>query len=216
MKLIFIHGWAFDASFWGELSAFLPQYEQQRMDLGFFAESSAEDIIAEKSILVGHSLGFVRGLNLTKNWAGIIAINSFPNFVEQTNRVGCVAPLALRSMRQKLGVNAQKTLDDFYRLTGAIPPQKPSVPNINRLKEGLDELRDVKDSNLMTMQNKPNLILAASNDPLVPQAVTESFSTVTANILWHDDGGHLLPRNDPAWCASAITGFMQKNFGHHQ
>ncbi len=202
MKLVFIHGWGFDASFWDALSALLPQYPQQRIDLGFFGQPSGGIESSEPSILVGHSLGFVHGIQQRPDWSGWVAINSFVSFA------ACVPSFILHQMRKRFEADPENTLRDFYRLIGAM--QSADNPNAERLLEGLDELRDGDVGDTLAALNIPNLILAARHDPLVPVGASEDLAQY-GKILWHDNDGHILPQSDPVWCANAIRNFLKQH-----
>jgi pimeloyl-[acyl-carrier protein] methyl ester esterase len=208
MELIFIHGWGFDASFWDELAAQLPQFRQKRIDLGFFGETANEVDDAIPSILVGHSLGFVHGMRSRKNWAGWVAINGFAHFVATPTQAGCVPESSLREMKEKMTKDPPRTLARFYSSIGATPPVTAAAPRIERLHEALDELLAIDlDGALRSM---PGLALASRNDPLVPVAASEALAVPSARIQWHATGGHMLPQSAAPWCAEAIAGFVKE------
>ncbi|MDX2028830.1 MAG: alpha/beta hydrolase [Alphaproteobacteria bacterium] len=206
MELVFIHGWGFDARFWDAVSARLRQFPQQRVDLGFFGRAS--EPVHAPAVLVGHSLGFLHGLP-QRNWAGWIAINSFPRFVQTPGQEGCVPPAMLREMRMRLSANPAQTLQDFHAMIGS--PMPEGMPNAECLREGLDALRDgAVDEN--TACNIPGLVLASRKDPLVPVAASEKLGRMAQQGLWHEAGGHILPQSDPDWCAQAIENFVASFF----
>jgi pimeloyl-[acyl-carrier protein] methyl ester esterase len=212
MQLVFIHGWGFEARFWDALAALLPGYKYRRIDLGFFGEAADDIHDGAPSILVGHSLGFLYGINRYKNWAGWIAINSFSRFVATDSKAGCVNTAALRTMRKKLPNDPQDTLAEFYALIGATASPAKAAPRVERLCEGLDELRDSDIGGALAAAAKPGLALAARNDPLVPVAASEALQVPHARLYWHPDGGHLLPQSAAPWCAEKMTGFMKEHF----
>jgi pimeloyl-[acyl-carrier protein] methyl ester esterase len=47
-----------------------------------------------------------------------------------------------------------------------------------------------------------DLALCGRNDSLVPMAMSKA-SMPEGCIVWHD-GGHLLPLEDPGWCAAQL------------
>jgi pimeloyl-ACP methyl ester carboxylesterase len=213
MRLVFIHGWGFEAGFWDGLAGLLPQFRQRRVDLGFFGEPA--DFVEDEtpSLLVGHSLGFVHGMRSGAKWAGWVAINSFPRFVATDTEAGCVPAAALRGMRRNLMSDPQRTLYEFYSRIGATPPALTTAPQLERLRDGLDELRDADSGAARRASHKPGLVLAAQNDPLVPCATSEALVDSHAQIRWHADGGHMLPLNAAPWCAEAIMEFIKTHFG---
>ena len=117
MKLVFVHGWGFDARFWDELSARLSSYPQARYDFGFFgAPSSDLDALVaanEPAVLIGHSLGFVYGLQQALPWAGWIAVNGFARFTMSATETGCVAPAVLRDMQRRFKADSAANAGRF-------------------------------------------------------------------------------------------------------
>jgi len=148
VELVFLHGWGFDARFWDALASRLPQFRQTRIDLGFFEDGApalaqglgATPMPSGPTVLIGHSLGFAYGVKQPASFSGWIAINGFLRFVKTPERPGCVSPAALRTMRLLLKNDPTTCFHDFYALMGVPPPG--GTPNVERLREGLDELRD--------------------------------------------------------------------------
>jgi pimeloyl-[acyl-carrier protein] methyl ester esterase len=209
MQLVFIHGWAFDTHVWNALSPLLSKFPQKRIDLGYFGEATKKAADKEPSILVGHSLGFVHGINMRQDWAGWIAINSFSNFVISADGIGCVTPSTPRAMRKQMTGESEHTLDTFYKLIDT-PHPKLGTPNIKRLQHGLDELYDADIR--QALPGKPGLVLAAEADPLVPMKTSKALAVAGTQLHWHQIGTHMLPLTGPQWCATHITNFINKNF----
>jgi pimeloyl-[acyl-carrier protein] methyl ester esterase len=213
-ELVLIHGWAFDAHFWETLKALMPGFKLTSLDLGFFGEARTE--LAEKTqprILVGHSLGFAHGVKTYDDWDGWIAINGFARFIKTDAMIGCVEPTVLREMRQRLQSDADKTLQDFYRLIGAKPPQ--GTPNPQSLRRGLDELMECDVGDWLSSHKIPGLALAGKKDPLVPIFVSKELGKLArkGGLMLHEKAGHLLPQTEPVWCAQAIGNFANLYFG---
>jgi len=204
VELVFIHGWAFDARFWDALAPKLSQFAQSRVDLGFFG-AGTDFVPTENCVLVGHSLGFIHGVQLNAKWRSWIAINSFPRFVNSNEQPGCVTAAALRKMRMQLENDPPGALRDFYHLIGATSVAGTSDPAC--LHDGLDQLRDCDIEDKIKALSAPGLVLAARNDPLVPLAISERLGG-NARLKLHDTGGHLLPQADPDWCAREIAAFV--------
>jgi len=210
LELVFIHGWGFDACFWDSLAERLPQFGQHRVELGFFNENAATEIPeTHDKILIGHSLGFVHGIK-REGWKGWVAINSFGRFVKNDGD-GCVSAANLRDMRLRLQKNADETLRAFYQMLDAKP--HADTPNIERLRYGLDELRDSDVNDIVSSMNVPGLVLAGGNDPLVPQKISQKLGSYAEQFMLNQGGGHLLPQSAPDWCASMIVEFIAANFG---
>lgn len=211
MQLVFIHGWGFTPDFWNPLSELLPEFSQRRVDLGFYGRPSEGISSGEEAILIGHSLGFVHGIAENVNWKAWIAINSFPRFIKQEEKEGCVAATELQQIKMGLSFMGKMALQRFYSLIEASVPE--GAPHLEQLKNGLDELRDCDVEGKIKELNVPGLVLASHNDPLVPLATSEALGRMTRKcaILCHETGGHILPLRDPAWCAEMIKDFIKNS-----
>ena len=209
MRLILVHGWAFDAGFWNGMVPLLSDYDMTCVDAGYFGFPVVWPQPTEDDILVGHSLGFVRGMTEGSHWKAWIAINSFTRFIgsPDAGQAGCVAPAALRRLRRDVGVDATQALQGFYQNIGAscVPQHQPDT---EYLCAGLDMLRD---RNLDSNQNllRPGLVIAARHDPLVPVEASLALATPARGIVWHEEGGHCLPQTHAAFCADAICAFVR-------
>ncbi|MFY9287134.1 MAG: alpha/beta hydrolase [Alphaproteobacteria bacterium] len=207
MKLVFIHGWGLDASFWDGAAPLLKDYAQHRVDRGFFGNVVPWEEDPEPSILIGHSLGFMYGIQKKKDWCGWVAINSFPRFIT-SEKPGCTSPAELRDIKKRLDKDPQQTLADFHKYIQAKPPTlRPDIP---KLRSALDELRDGDIESDLIQLNKPGVVLASRNDVLVPIATSESLAHNQTHH-WHETGGHILPQSNPVWCADAIKDFLNRH-----
>ncbi len=210
MELVFIHGWGFDAGFWDRLAPLLPG-PQRHIDLGFLGHPAGDpaQLSPGRQILVGHSLGFVYGITARQDWAGWIAINSFPRFVATESLPGCVSASALRELRINFHRNPAATLARFRELIGAEPPPAGIEPT--SMRQGLDVSRDCDIDATLSSIPAPGLVLASVNDPLVPVATSAALGRAArrADLRWHDTGGHNLPLTEPQWCATAIAEYLR-------
>ena len=208
MHLVFVHGWGFDPRFWDALSLRLSHYKQSRFDFGFFSTPPTDFVrfisFDEPLLLIGHSLGFLLGIQQDMPWVGWVAINGFARFTTTPDRAGCVTPVVLRDMQRRLSADTATTLDKFYRMVGAEGPTGPA--DRKRLGAGLKLLRDGDITELPALKNLPGLILAARRDPLVPVAASATLGAP----VWHEQGGHCLPQADPDWCAEHIEAFIKR------
>ncbi len=208
MELVFIHGWGFDPHFWDALAPLLPSFKQHRVNLGFYGEVSEIPATSEPAVLIGHSYGFMHGMNRKQNWHRWIAINGFPRFIRGEIKPGCTSEAELRELKFGLTMASEKALEIFYDRIEAYPPQ--GVANVDRLRDGLDELRDTDLEKTLEALDTPGLVLAARNDPFVPPKTSEALCGVIqhGSIKWHETAGHALPVRDPEWCAHAIESFL--------
>ena len=210
MHLVFVHGWAFDASFWDLTAARLADYSSERLDLGFFGQPSSFRASPAESILIGHSLGFAYGMRQHRPWKSWVAINSFSLFIDRADHRGCVPAATLRDLGRRLKADTGEALKGFYGLIDAAPISR--APDLDRLIWGLDQLRDCDPAAFTGAQKERGLVLAARNDPLVPEAVSQTLALNLASDMtpvWHETGGHILPLSDPEFCARQIRLFLQ-------
>lgn len=210
MQLIFVHGWGFDASFWDDLAAHLPEYRKRRVDLGFYSYPKSFDSLPEDGVLIGHSLGFMYGIQQAKAWKGWVAINSFARFVDKPSGKGCVPDAVLQNLKMRLAIDPQKALRDFYALIKAKPLY--GTLDSHRLAWGLDILQEGDVSVMIENTPVPSLVLASRNDPIVPVAASQALA-VEGSPVFHDQGGHVLPQTNAAFCAQHIRDFLHEHFG---
>ncbi len=95
MELVFVHGWGCDAGFWDPLAALLP-YPHWKIECGYFGATPIKIETHGPAILVGHSLVFMYGLQQRQDWAGWIAINGFPRFLQKPGKSRLRACLCIR------------------------------------------------------------------------------------------------------------------------
>lgn len=206
MRLVFAHGWAFDRAVWRELRPLLSDYVCVEVELGFLGAEREIPKLDSGDVLVGHSLGFVWGLNRWKHLRAWVAINGFARFVGD-----CVTETTLRVIRRALKRDAERTVVDFYRLLGL--PDMPDALNAEALREGLDWLSAMDATADLASAGAPGLVLAGENDPLVPVEATRALASAGAafrRVVWHAEAGHMLPLRDPAWCADNIRKFLDE------
>lgn len=208
MHLVFVHGWAFEAPFWDALAVLLPEFSQQRLDLGFFGNPSMHmERPPEESVLIGHSMGFMYGLKQSSSWKAWVSINGFSHFLDKPDQRGCVSPSSLRDLRIRLKTDAPKALAGFYKMIGSSVNLK-SVDE-ERLLWGLNVLRDDECDTDLTIKRQPGLILATRQDPLVPATMSEAMERY-GELIWHESGSHVLPQSDPEFCAHHLAGFIKR------
>ncbi len=217
MRLVFVHGWGFDASFW---DALLPKLdpalgEFKVAEMGFFGGTPNYPECGGGDVLIGHSLGFLRGIAVAKKPRAWIAVNGFVRFAaEKGVKECCVSLTALKDMRRKLERDAPSVLAAFHASVGGdIPLGEPNVP---ALAEGLDILRDGDIKALLKTTTCPSLVLAGTHDPLVPLeaslAIGRAAAGTTATVFF-EDGGHVLPLSHADRCAAEINRFLSRLSG---
>jgi pimeloyl-[acyl-carrier protein] methyl ester esterase len=193
MKLLFLHGWGFDASIWDGVRTALAPIETFAWDRGYFGAPMHADIAAP-FVAVGHSLGsLLLAADLPPGCTGMIAINGFDRFPGD----GLVAPRLLDRMRARFAVSAGAVLDDFRSRAGG--GAHAGAIDTARLAADLERLADIDARN----GTKPRLVLHGDDDLILPPAMrAHVFAGVPRLTL--AGGGHLLPLTHPDWCAERI------------
>jgi pimeloyl-[acyl-carrier protein] methyl ester esterase len=109
-------------------------------------------------------------------------------------------------MRRGLRRDPGQTLEAFWRGCGTERFASPEALNVERLDEGLGWLLDWDEAEAKAKLACPILALAARDDAVVPQAMSEAIWGVD-NIRWSETGGHMLPLRHPEWCAGHVLDF---------
>ncbi|MCP1712078.1 pimeloyl-[acyl-carrier protein] methyl ester esterase [Kerstersia gyiorum] len=219
LTLLFVHGWAFDASFWDEVRAHLtlhlPSYPQQVLDAGYFGAPVQPGVLpappsghwpahAGPVIAIGHSLGAMQLLGrLPPRCAGLVMINGFARFCRSPDHPSGTPPRLLTRMLDKLAETPGEVVNDFRARCGA--PACTRSPEPAALATGLRALRDHDERAALAGLTLPVRLLAGQSDPLVPAPMSQALAIPDTH--WHP-GGHLLPLTDSAWCAERIVEFI--------
>jgi pimeloyl-[acyl-carrier protein] methyl ester esterase len=207
MHFVFVHGWGFNAAIWRPMSAHMRDSELTLVDLGFIAgRPKAESEWPNDAIAVGHSLGLLWLLHRAGEgnppFRALVSIQGFDRFCPP------IPPSRVAAMRRGLRRDAYQTLEAFWRGCGAEPFAPPQALNAARLDEGLGWLLDWDETKARAELACPILALAARDDAVVPQAMSEAIWR-SDNILWSATGGHVLPLKHPQWCANHVLDFAQ-------
>lgn len=212
LSLIFYHGWGFDAGYWDALAALLPDYPQQREDAGYFGPPQAP-MPNGPYLAVTHSYGTMRLLAAPppapagqKGLVGLVAIAGFDRFTATEDFPGTPFRVVDR-MVSAVAQEPDTVLADFHALFGS--PVPGGVANADRLQADLIGLRDGDMRAAAGEIGVPILSLQAEKDSLLAVGLRETaFATVEGVMRrTHPEAGHLLAREDPAWCAQAIRDF---------
>ncbi len=206
--LLLAHGWAFDRYFWDPLQQELGDYLCATVDLGFYGEPEIPAVTGPV-LAVGHSLGFPWLLrHLPEQCIGLVAINAFPRFTASKDFSEGVPRGQVRAMQRDMAKVPARVLADFRAHCGA-DPSTAGIPHWEKLKEGLNWLRQWDERECLQGLSVPLLALAGESDPIIPPAMSGAAFPIReeTELLWHPDG-HLLPETVPAWCASHIRAFL--------
>jgi pimeloyl-[acyl-carrier protein] methyl ester esterase len=197
MRLLFLHGWGFDASIWDKVRAALEPIETIAWDRGYFGNPMQTSVDAP-FIAVGHSLGsLILAGDTLPGCSGLIAINGFDRFAGE----GLVAPRTLDLMRSRFAVSPESVLDTFRLRAGGQSRARPI--DTARLAGDLDRLA-TDDARGKT---QPLLVLHGSDDPILPPAMRD-FVFAGAPRITLVGGGHLLPLSHPDECAGHIRAVL--------
>lgn len=207
--LVLVHGWGYDATVWDGVCAALPDFETLRVELGYFGAPRADALPERPALAVGHSLG-VLWLLATRPfaWRGLISINGFPRFTEAPGYAPAVPARLVTRMRRRLEEHPAVVVEEFRRRCGD-PSPLPGKPDPARLAAGLEALCDwdAREGPPET----PLLALSGDADPILPPGMAAhcflGFPDAAFNS--YPGGGHLLPLEQPGWCAGHIARFAQ-------
>jgi pimeloyl-[acyl-carrier protein] methyl ester esterase len=228
--LLFVHGWAFDASVWTQLRAELADWPHAVADAGYFGATPAvidpvtgpvtdTDSITDPAIApitgpviaIGHSLGVMRLLrSLPSNCVGVVSINGFPRFSAAPDFEAGVPRRMLDRMMKRLSADPAAVVQDFRERCAEASAL--GEPRLEPLARDLELLRDDDQRDALAALPVPLLILAGKDDPIVPAAMTQAAFGGRVGDERHDleHGGHLLPVSDAPWCARHIAGFIAR------
>lgn len=207
MRFVLVHGWGFHAGMWRDLVRNLPGADISLVDLGFVAGGPAGvSAWPSDAIAIGHSLGLLWLLQRAGERAdtpppfrALVSIQGFDRFCPH------IPPSRLAGMRRELKRDAAATLQAFWRAAGTDPFAPAEALDAGRLDTGLDWLMQWDASAARAKLCCPTLALAARDDAIVPEAMSEAIWG--ADIHWSETGGHVLPLRHPEWCARHVLDF---------
>ena len=206
MSLLFCHGWGFDAAFWDALAAALPEFAQVRDDAGYFGAPAAP-VPQAPYIAVTHSFGTMRLLAAPPpGLVGLVAIAGFDRFTASQGFPGTPFRVVDR-MVSAVAQEPETVLADFHALFASTVPAGPPSPE--RLQADLVTLRDGDLRGAAAEIGVPILSLQAEHDTLLNVSLRETVFARVDGVMrrTHPTAGHLLAREDAAWCAQAIRDF---------
>jgi pimeloyl-[acyl-carrier protein] methyl ester esterase len=201
--LVFVHGWGFDVRLWDGVRAALPEADTAVVDLGYFGRPASPGLPSDRPVVaVGHSFGCLWLLHEKPfAWAGLVAVNGFPRFVEGPDYAPATPRRVLDRMIARFETAPGAVLEEFRRRCGAAEPPPPADAGVLGA-----HLRALRDWDARAALTGPVLVLAGAEDPIVPPAMTErGFAGFAPDI--YPGGGHLLPLTAPEWCARRIAAF---------
>jgi pimeloyl-[acyl-carrier protein] methyl ester esterase len=201
--ILLVHGWGFDRNFFGPLMECLPNFICATVDIGFTGDPVTPDLDPNTPVLaVGHSLGFMWLLkHRPVRWRGLVGINAFPRFTETEGYSPAQPARVLEIMQMQFVKNPAQVAADFMAQFGR--DKHGEEYDMARMEEGLIWLADWDERAALANEPTPIFSLAGKGDQIVPSAMTETGFGGIVQTQWHD-GGHLLPLEDPMWCADRL------------
>jgi pimeloyl-[acyl-carrier protein] methyl ester esterase len=206
LSLLLCHGWGFDAALWDALAALLPEFERMRDDAGYFGDATSAAPV-EPCIAITHSLGTMRLLAAPPpGLVALVAVNGFDRFTAADRFPGT----PVRVLDRMIGAFAQDpgtVLTEFRKRCGCTVPARGL--HAGPLERDLRILRDGDARGAAKALSVPILSLQGERDPILSPAMRESVFAGARHIMrrTHPAAGHLLPCEEPAWCAEAIRTF---------
>ncbi len=209
MKLVLLHGWAFDAGLWRELVPLLPSRDVVLADRGYFGEP-CEPLSPGPHLVVAHSLGSMQALCApSPECAGMVAINGFDCFAAQAGYPGVPVRVVDR-MLARLDEAPDRVVAEFRLQCWAAE----AAPVVHRevLRGDLAFLRDGDCRAQSSTAPFSILSLHGQGDPILPAALREATFASAGRLQQAvcDDGAHLLPFTHAQWCADRIAQFMRE------
>lgn len=208
LNLLFCHGWGFDASFWDPLATLLPEFPQHRDDAGYFATPHTPEIEG-RYIAVTHSFGTMRLLAAPPaGLVGLVAVAGFDRFTAAPSFPGAARRVVDR-MVSAVEQAPATVVKDFRARCGDHRPVGDLIAA--QLRDDLLRLRDGDQRDAAAALDVPVLSLQAAHDPILSLALRECVFAAAPRVArrTHPAAGHLLPRDEPEWCAEAIRSFAE-------
>ncbi|RAU21368.1 alpha/beta hydrolase [Paramagnetospirillum kuznetsovii] len=199
--LLCVHGWGFGGGFWESLLARLPDFESERIDMGFYGEPYIPAV--RRPLVVAHSMGLAWALaHIPRPWAGVLAVNAFPRFTRSQHFIEGVAPRMIERMQARFAHEPQAVTADFLSRCGVQAPDVSAIDPVP-LDEALAWLGKCDERTSYLMLSCPRMALAGLADPIVPKEMSVA-SFPAEELILAEGGGHLLPLSHPDWVASQL------------
>lgn len=208
IKIVFVHGWGFDASIWDNIITELNGFETIRLDLGFFAQEQTT-FNDNDVVFVTHSMGLAWVLrNVKPPYKGLVSINGFTKFCQAEDWPEGIAPRMLSRMVRQFDKNPETVWSDFMIKSGMDNPVYPPNANQMSLSKGLKDLGkwDVRDQ--FALLSCPKLLCCAKGDMIVPEKL--SVDSFGKGVEWYEGANHLLPLQQAPSIAAHIRSFVEK------
>jgi pimeloyl-[acyl-carrier protein] methyl ester esterase len=206
-RLLCVHGWGFEATFWDSLLDRLPDCDAETVDLGFGGDRRVPAV--ERPLVVAHSMGLAWALaNIPRPWAGVMAVNGFARFTRSADFPEGVAPRLVERMLARFQDEPLAVAADFLALCGV---EAPRVGHLlpEPLGEALAWLGGCDERDAQAALDCPLLAVAGGDDPIVPPAMSVA-AFAGRELVLVEGAGHLLPLSHPDRLASQLRLFAAR------
>ncbi len=204
MKIVLVHGWGFHSGVWDPLVPHLGDHEFHRIDLGFIrgGPRPSNDMPAG-SLCIGHSFGVMwllkHGPRPMRALVSIAGFDCLYKYVPED---------VLAAMREGMRDNPLEQMQNFWKQSGFAGHEPDGELDAGGLRGGLDWISTWDAGEELKTLKAPVLALAARDDPVVREEMTQAvWGNGVAELHWLEKGGHLLPLTHPEWCAEHINRF---------
>ncbi len=206
MTLVFVHGWGCHAGVWDALAPRLTGHDHCLIDLGFVRDGpKGASTMPEDAVCIGHSFGVLWLLKHgPERMRGLVSIAGFDCFYKY------VPDDVLPTMQAGLRRDPMTQMKHFWNLCGLGAGPDGQI-DAGALRGGLDWLATWDASAQTRDLGAPILALAAEDDAIVREAMTEGcWGEGRADLHWLDTDSHMLPMTHPDWCAERIKAFIDE------
>ncbi|NIE80133.1 alpha/beta fold hydrolase [Asaia sp. As-1742] len=207
MKLVFVHGWSFDARFWSPVHEALSHPDSVFLDRGYTGAPETLTLPDAPYLAITHSAGTTD--LLARDLAGcrgIVAFNSFARFTRSDDFPEGLPPRILSRMANRLSDDPAGVVTQFRQQFEPFLPCTTLAPD--RLQAGLDALIAADARAEARRWGASLTTISGTNDPLVTPAMTQAGFPLAKTM--QREGGHLLPLTDPEGCAAIIRDWLEQ------
>ena len=205
IKLLFSHGWGFDASFFYKLGKLLIDFPQVHLEHCYFSSKPIkfDDTLQDRWIGIGHSFGLSKLLNYPLH--GIISLAGFTKFCRNNDDTSGYSMRILDKMIAATQSNPMGVLKNFYQRCYVNKKISTSI-NINHLIRDLKIMSHLNKMDALNQFNIPVLGMIAKDDHIISKGLfMDNFkNTSKFELICFKKGGHGLAFNQPQPCAEVI------------
>ncbi|HEY9679684.1 MAG TPA: alpha/beta hydrolase [Drouetiella sp.] len=218
LELIFLHGWALNASTWSQFHPVVAAFGSSLFtgERGYFFDAPKSPSFtggASKNVLVTHSLGLhMASEEQLKQADLLVIIGGFMHFHDGDERQAKISRIIVRKMLQKLQQEPERVLEDFYVNCGFPAKFLSSFKHLHGFDQELlkNDLELLNESSLdpekLALPGEV-IILQGNMDTIAPPHHAERIlkNCRSGKILIHPYGNHALPYEHPEWCLEQIN-----------